>query len=191
MKRPTERVELIKKARGGGSITPPFHKTLQQHIKTGKLGLYSHTSIKSKVYDELTETWAIEADPPISDLPRIDYIYYATGVQTDFTTLPYLQTLLKSHPIHGQGGLPCLTDDLTWREDVPLFVTGKLASLRLGPAGGNLGGARAGAERIAWSIADYLKGDEPRCEEQNSSQKDLLDYASARGNRYTRLSEKK
>ena len=34
------------------------------------------------------------------------YIYFATGVETNFATLPYLQTLLKSHPISGCGGVP-------------------------------------------------------------------------------------
>ena len=43
-----------------------------------------------------------------------------------------------------------------WTEDVPLFVTGRLASLRLGPGAGNLAGARVGAGRITWRIEDVL-----------------------------------
>lgn len=186
----SERLELIKQARGGGSITPPFHKVLQQHIQSGRLSLHTHTELQSKVYNSSSGQWRIEADPPIPNLPPMDFIYYATGVQTDYTTLPFLQTLLKTHPVHGHGGLPCLTNDLTWREDVPLFVTGRLASLRLGPAGGNLGGARIGAERIAWSIMDYLQqhenGPESEDEDQDQDQEEL-DYASGRGNRYNRL----
>jgi hypothetical protein len=184
-----ERLELIKQARGGGSITPPFHKILQNHIQSGKLSLQTYTTIKSKIYDAKTNQWTIIADPPIPDLPLFDFIYYATGVQTDYTTLPMLQTLQKTHPIHGHGGLPCLTNDLTWREDVPLFVTGRLASLRLGPAGGNLGGARIGAERIAWSIWDHLKDNvsDGLDNEDEDENQEKLDYASGRGNRYNRL----
>lgn len=184
-----ERIELIKQARGGGSITPPFHKILQKHIQSGKLHLHTQTTISSKVFDSKTEQWTITSKPPIPGLPCMDFIYYATGVQTDYTTLPFLQTLLRTHPIHGHGGLPCLTNDLTWREDVPLFVTGRLASLRLGPGGGNLGGARIGAERIAWSIMDYLK--DAQLDEEGylnlDSEQEKLDYASGRGNRYNRL----
>lgn len=39
---------------------------------------------------------------------------------------------------------------------IPLFLTGRLASLRLGPGAGNLEGARMGAERIAWALNEIL-----------------------------------
>jgi len=61
------------------------------------------------------------------------------------------------HPIETVGGLPVLTQDLMWKEDVPLYVTGKLAGLRLGPGAGNLEGARVGAERVVWGIQDMLE----------------------------------
>jgi hypothetical protein len=54
-----------------------------------------------------------------------------------------------------------------WREDVPLFVTGRLAALRLGPGAGNLAGARSGAERIAWAIEDVLPKEDGRQEEDD------------------------
>lgn len=66
------------------------------------------------------------------------------------------------------GGLPCLTDDLTWKEDMPFFVTGRLAGLRLGPGAGNLEGARMGAERVAWKIGEFVRagaGEEVEAEE--------------------------
>ncbi|KAK9899262.1 FAD binding domain-containing protein [Cystobasidium minutum MCA 4210] len=184
-----ERLELIKQARGGGSITTPYNKILQKHIADGKLSLHTHTTIFKKAYDPASAQWHVEADPPIPNLPPMDFVYYATGVQTDFETLPFLQTLLKTHPIHGHGGLPCLTNDLTWREDVPLFVTGRLASLRLGPGGGNLGGARIGAERIAWSIMDHLQNHNDGLDGYVDSDEEKLDYASGRSNRYSRLVE--
>ena len=57
--------------------------------------------------------------------------------------------LLKHYPMGSMGGLPCLNDDMMWRNDVPLFVTGRLAGLRLGPGAPNLIGASIGPERIA------------------------------------------
>ncbi|KAL2171039.1 hypothetical protein VTG60DRAFT_3887 [Thermothelomyces hinnuleus] len=91
------------------------------------------------------------------ELPPMDWIYFATGVETDFEALPFLRTMLESYPIPGQGGLPCLNDDLMWKDGVPLFVAGRLAALRLGPAAPNLGGARLAAERIAWAVEDLIR----------------------------------
>ena len=182
-----ERLEQIKSARGGGSMTPAFHKILKAHIAKSRLSLHTHTTISSREFDTATKTWRVVTDPPISDLPPIDYIYYATGIQTDFTTLPFLQTMLREHPIHGHGGLPCLNDDLMWKDGVPLFVTGRLASLRLGPGAGNLGGARIGAERIAWSLMDHLGSGSVGGHSSDSGHEELLEYASARGNRYANL----
>lgn len=54
-----------------------------------------------------------------------------------------------------------------WKEDVPLFITGRLAALRLGPGAGNLAGARSGAERIAWAIEDILPREEGCKEEED------------------------
>ena len=78
----------------------------------------------SQAYDASTETWSIHTNPPISDLPPIDHIYFAIGNPTDFTTLPLLRIMNTEYPIPSQSGLPCLTDDLMWTEDVPLSVLG-------------------------------------------------------------------
>ncbi|THY82356.1 FAD/NAD(P)-binding domain-containing protein [Aureobasidium pullulans] len=148
-----ERLEQIKQARGGGSITPRYHKLLKQHISAGKVCLHTQTAIRSSSFTD--GFWTLETNPPV-DLPSIDYIYFATGIASDFKSLPFLQTINQKFPIESHGGLPSLTDDLMWRDDVPLFVTGRLAALRLGPGAGNLAGARSGAERIAWAIADVI-----------------------------------
>ena len=63
----------------------------------------------------------------------------------------------EKFPIENKGGMPCLTEDLAWAKDVPLFVAGRLAGLRIGPDCGNLEGARAGAERIAWAVDALLE----------------------------------
>ena len=36
-------------------------------------------------------------------------------------------------------------------------MTGRMAALRLGPAGPNLEGARVGAERVAWGVEEVLQ----------------------------------
>ncbi|RBA17410.1 hypothetical protein FPRO05_02134 [Fusarium proliferatum] len=150
-----ERIEMIKEARGGGSITPVFHKRLKKHLLTKKLELFTETSLADAQFDAEKGTWSVQTNPPI-DMPAMDYMYFATGIQTDFSSLPYLQTILEKHPIEGRGGFPCINNDLMWNDDVPLFMMGRLAALRLGPAAPNLGGAQVGAERIAWAIEDRV-----------------------------------
>ena len=55
-----------------------------------------------------------------------------------------------------------MTDDLAWADDVPLFISGRLAGLRAGPDSGNLEGARVGAERISWAVNERLERQQKR-----------------------------
>ncbi|KAF2099180.1 FAD binding domain protein [Rhizodiscina lignyota] len=168
-----ERLQHIQAARNGGSITPKYHKILKSHMARGKLSLVTNTTVKSRTWDPETKTWQVQTKPHI-DLPPLDYIYYATGIQTDIDALPWLQTMQSKYPIQCRGGLPCINDDLMWNSHVPLFVSGRLGALKIGPGAANLAGARSGAERIAWSIADILGEDEkdPSPEAESESEFD-------------------
>ena len=149
---------MLLKARNGGSITPRFFKRLQTHLKSGTLSIHTDTAMTSSSWNNLTNSWRIDVHPPVQDcLTSFDHIYFATGVATDVGQLPYLSQLRENFPVKVTGGLPCLTDDLAWRHDVPLFVAGRLAGLRIGPDCGNLEGARVGAERIVWGIQEVLE----------------------------------
>ncbi|KAE9971540.1 hypothetical protein BLS_004405 [Venturia inaequalis] len=156
-----ERFQMILHARMGGSLTPIYHKKMKGHIAAGKLSMHTHTKMASQEWDAETRSWTVTTSPPIEGLPHFDYIYHSTGIQTAISTLPYLQTIREKYPIEDCSGLPCLTEDLMWNEDVPLFFTGKTAGLRLGPAAANLAGARSGAERIVWKIEDLLSEEKP------------------------------
>ncbi|KAF2836723.1 hypothetical protein M501DRAFT_1007062 [Patellaria atrata CBS 101060] len=156
-----QRHSLILSARDGGSITPPFHKKLRAHIANARLSLHTHTTLTSRTFNPTTRTWRVETEPPIPTLEEteMDYIYFATGIATDVAALPYLRTLRAKHPVTAVGGLPVLTPDLAWAPHVPLFVTGKLAALELGPGAANLAGARSGAERVVWGLSEVLEGE--------------------------------
>ena len=131
-------------------------------------------------------TGIVQTNPPIDNLPPFDHICFATGIQTDFNTLPYLQTMIQKHPIKGFGGFPCVTEDLMWKDDVPLFLAGRLAALQLGPAAPNIGGAKVAAERIALAIEDRVK---PSGSEEWEEQEDakMKGYLSGHGNMYSSL----
>lgn len=159
-----ERWEMIQSAREGGSFNPEYYKLVMKHVKNKKLNLNTHCCIKEQEWDEDTKTWNLKLETTetdkltgdikktYEDLSDIDYIYFATGVFADVPKLPFLQSIMKSHETDFVSGLPCLTDNLQWNEDIPLFMTGKNAFLRMGPVSANLAGARLGAERIGWYI---------------------------------------
>lgn len=183
-----ERWEMIKTARNGGSITPPYKKILERHVSTGRLCLLQNTTIKEKKWDTVSKTWSVSLSGGSQTLPRIDHIYFATGVQSDFECLPFLQTMCSDYPIESCGGLPCITENMAWRDDVPLFIAGRLAALQLGPGAPNLIGARIGAERIAWSIQDVL-GAKESGNDGGDAGKRRFDYLTGRGSRYDALAE--
>lgn len=182
-------------ARNGGSMTPRYRKILDAHIAHGKIALHTYTTLESVSWDPCSKTWTCETSSDEVKLPALDYIVFATGIQSDIRTIPFLQTIQKQYPIKYVGGLPCLNDDLMWDDDVPLFVTGRLAGLRLGPGAPNLVGARVGAERIAWNVDDVLKKlGRSRRDVQDQSDSDsgnekLESYAAARNNRFGSLVE--
>ncbi|EME44513.1 hypothetical protein DOTSEDRAFT_172765 [Dothistroma septosporum NZE10] len=151
-----ERSDLIRSARGGGSITPRSVKILEKHVRLGKLSIHAHTTVEQTSHDPITQTWSIKTSPPVTDLPAIHFVYFATGVQSDVEKLPYLQKFADKYPMKCFDGMPALTDDLMWKPDMPLFMTGLFAALRVGPGAANLEGARVGAERIAWGLRDVL-----------------------------------
>ncbi|ATY67380.1 FAD binding domain [Cordyceps militaris] len=183
-----ERLDMIKTARGGGSLTPTYHKILKKHIAAGKVHLSTRTSIVDARFEQQREgkeggQWHITTEPP-TDLPPMDFMYFATGIQTDFTSLPYMQTILQKYPVQGFGGFPCLNDDLMWNEDVPLFMVGRLAALRLGPGAANIGGAMIGAERVSWAIEDKLRRSRPEAESDSPT---MEEYLKGHTNMYSTL----
>ncbi|USW58468.1 Putative L-lysine 6-monooxygenase/L-ornithine 5-monooxygenase, FAD/NAD(P)-binding domain superfamily [Septoria linicola] len=188
-----ERSELIKSARGGGSITPRFAKILKEHVDKGRVDLHTNATVRGCRYDPIEQVWHIKTQPELKALEeaKIHYVYFATGVASDFETLPYLKGMCEKYPVESYDGLPALTDDLMWREDVPLFMTGKFAALRLGPGAGNLEGARLGAERIAWALQDFLGKDEVTgggsSEDEESKMGGEYRFAAGIGSRYESL----
>ena len=76
----------------------------------------------------------------------VDRVWCATGSVPDLRVDPALHRLAVDGAPHVDGW-PVLDDRLEWLDG--LHVVGALAALTLGPAAGNLGGARAAADRLA------------------------------------------
>jgi len=151
-----ERWGMMRDARGGGSVNPEYKKVLTSLVKTGRVDLREHTRVTGAKWIEDKSVWELDTEPKGEGL-RVDAVIYATGLQADLRGIDALQSLVEGAPIETVEGMPGLTNDLMWNEEMPFFFTGRLAGLRLGPAAGNLEGARQGAERIAWKVGELLK----------------------------------
>ncbi|KAK5740769.1 hypothetical protein LTR17_004359 [Elasticomyces elasticus] len=185
-----ERIQLLREAIGGGSITPRYRKILKKHEDANRLTLCTETRVTAQKWSVDSQQWHVVSDPPIPTMPAFDFIYFATGMHKGLETCHFLNDFQGKFPIHVENGLPALTDDLSWREDIPLFVCGKMASLRLGPDGGNLGGARAGAERIAVAIKARREHDERRDSGlMANDESGRLRYTAGIGSRYASLAD--
>ncbi|MEM7341592.1 MAG: hypothetical protein AAF467_23290 [Actinomycetota bacterium] len=77
---------------------------------------------------------------------HVDHVWCATGTVPDLRADPALAQLAAGGAPH-VAGWPILTDDLEWLDG--FHVVGALAALTIGPAAGNLGGARAAADILA------------------------------------------
>ncbi|KAF2973437.1 hypothetical protein GQX73_g104 [Xylaria multiplex] len=165
-----ERCKKLMDARNGGSITPYYKEIVEKHISTGRVDMLLHTTIDCKKWDPSTKTWSVSLKGEQQDLPPIDHIYFATGVGTDFESLPCLQSMCRDYPVDNCGGFPCITPKMAWRDDVPLFVAGRFAALQLGPGAHNLIGTKEGGDRANWT-------------------EDKFNYLTGRGSRFDALAD--
>lgn len=181
-----ERWKMIQDARNGGSMNPELYRRVKHHSQAGKLDIMTHSTIGSKQWDEDRQQWTLSIDSHNGTAEPLtaDYIYYATGSTPAAQDIPFLSSIIKNYPIEFEHGLPCLTDNLQWAPDLPLFITGRLASLRVGPASANLEGARAGAERVAWAIQQLTESQSKKEAQTSNHRSDLLRYAQGDLNLY-------
>lgn len=153
--------EMMNDAREGGSINPEYYKNIKQHVKNGRLKWLTETQVVEQEWEE--DTWRLLLKNKLgkaTSLYKIDYVYYATGIQADIESLPFMRTMFNQNPIDVCNGYPSLTDNLQWNKEIPLYMVGKNAALQVGPTSANLDGARLGAERIGWYLQNMkLQGE--------------------------------
>jgi cation diffusion facilitator CzcD-associated flavoprotein CzcO len=172
-----ERFQMIQEAREGGSVNPEYYRKIMKHVKSGKLELMRFTTIEEQTYDKDAKSWTLKLKTKPSksnsllvsttddgqdvdsmssyqNLDNVDYIYFATGITANLRKLLFLNNILDNHPIELIQGLPVLTDNLQWNNEIPLFMSGKNAQLKMGPSSANLDGARLGAERVGWYLQE-------------------------------------
>jgi hypothetical protein len=139
---PAERADAVLAARDGGSVPAGIASALRKQERTGALVIHEHARVVA----------GVRAERPtlvLGDERRVtgDRVWLATGTQPCVDACRLLDDVRATHPNHVHQGFPELTDDLRW-PGTSLHLSGRLASLQLGPAAGNLWGARKAAERI-------------------------------------------
>mgnify|MGYP005846387929 CR=1 FL=1 len=173
---PEGRVQMIREARGGGSIPPELVQLLNKKAaRTGRAKGGNELIMKDCVEAddvELLTDGSLTAFFNDGTCWQGDMIWLATGFVNQIENHALLHKLSLLLPIQTKHGLPVLNSDLSWgtedneAERVPwkavarsrCWVMGAMASLELGPDALNLMGARQGAVRVARSIRSEVIG---------------------------------
>lgn len=150
---PRMRLDAARAARGGGTVPSWMMTELRQLDATGAVTIVEQAEVTHARRMGTVEQYRIEVGIDSSFTgPRAivaDRCLLATGTIPSIDALAALDRLRDRIPTVDQ--LPIPNADLTLG-DLPISVTGRLATIELGPAAGNLWGARQGAQRITRAI---------------------------------------
>lgn len=141
---PRVRLTMARKARGGGTVPPWMHDRLCTHEAAGNLRVHQATVADAAAAPEgcrlaLDDGTVVDAD----------HIWLATGTTPDLDMARCLDPLRPD--MVTIEGFPLTDGDLRAGAH-PVHVMGRLATLTLGPAAGNLWGARQAARRITRAV---------------------------------------
>lgn len=143
---PARRLRMALDARDGGSMPPWMTGRLRDLRHAGALRLVAPGRIcgahRTRDPDRIR---LVLADETSIDADRV---WLATGSQPHIRADRITTTLQRTHPTLVVDGWPVLDRHLRW-PGTNVHLLGRLAMLSLGPAAGNLWGARTGATRIA------------------------------------------
>jgi len=145
------RLSIARAARGGGTVPPWMFDELRSLAATGAISILEHAEVMevSLPRDPRRRRFVIATANGEVRKISVDQCWLATGTTPTMTELPALARLEGLIP--AIDGLPIPNADLSVGV-LPIHVTGRLATIELGPAAGNLWGARQCARRITHSI---------------------------------------
>ncbi len=150
---PHARLETARTARGGGTVPQWMIDELADLTATGAVTILERTEVRgarpcgsaSRRRVEITLATVGGGDRTV----LADRCWLAIGTTPTIDAMPALDRLRARIPTI--DGLPIPTADLTVGAR-SIHVTGRLATIELGPAAGNLWGARQAARRITRAI---------------------------------------
>lgn len=142
---PASRLARAKAARGGGTIPSWMRSRLGNAEAVGNLVVH----LGQEVTKATIERGTCRLDLSEGESIETERVWLATGTTPDLSAMRCLEPLLPD--IVTIDGYPLTNDDLRVGPH-PVHVMGRLATLTLGPAAGNLWGAQRAARRITTAI---------------------------------------
>lgn len=149
---PVERLRVALAARDGGSMPPWMSRRLGGLCDAGGLRVLAPMRVCA------AERCGDRLRLVLGDESRlaVDRLWLATGTRPDVAADRLTAALQARHPTRIIDGWPVLDEHLRW-PGTSVHVLGRLAMLALGPAAGNLWGARVGAARVADAICGHRR----------------------------------
>ena len=144
---PTTRIQSALRARDGGSMPAWMAKKVATLADDGHLTMHENMCVDSAQFDP-TGRLHLTLDDQTTVVA--DRLWLATGTAPDITASRYLDGVIADLPV--ADGFPIIDDSLRL-PNLPIFITGRLATSILGPAAGNLWGAQRAAQCIAAAIS--------------------------------------
>jgi len=141
LRSPKRRLATARSARGGGSMPPWMCHRLRREIDSGHVEHLIGT-IDRAVFDHDGGQVRV-GERQLS----VDRCWLATGTRPDARA----DRALEPHVDRHVDGIPVVHEDLSI-DHRPLYFAGRLATLELGPAAGNLWGARIAGRRITEAL---------------------------------------
>lgn len=138
-----ERAAAVHAARDGGSLPNWALSALRRAVVSGRLTIHEHARVVAGRNCEDQPTVVLGDETHL----RADRLWLATGSDCTVDSCRLLDDVAATHPCEQHTGLPMLRDDLSW-PGTRLHLSGRLAALQLGPAAGNIWGARHAGARI-------------------------------------------
>jgi cation diffusion facilitator CzcD-associated flavoprotein CzcO len=143
---PVHRLDQAREARGGGTIPPWMGDRLSELVEQGRLNIHDGAGVRAAgVADDRRCNLALGDHTTLNP----DRVWLATGTKPDIGALRCIEHLVADLPV--LEGYPVTGADLRL-DPHPIYVMGRLATLTLGPAAGNLWGAQRAAERITEAV---------------------------------------
>ena len=147
-----DKLDFNKRLRGGGSISADVYRAMCESCSSHLNVLEECEVVQAHWVSSLNEIH-VRFDG-VHDISQFDYVWLATGGTLDLSLVPIFASLQSQHPIDTVEGLPVLQDDLSWAEDIPLYIMGVFAQLQLGADALNLAGARSGSVLVARALIE-------------------------------------
>jgi hypothetical protein len=140
-----DRLAALKQARDGGRVPPIYMRQVEHAQESGRLiRVVGEGRYASEIPTEQSVVITVNDEEFC-----VDHVVLACGLEPNCLQNPVVKSVYDSWPIPMEGGLPSITEDLRWKQNLSLYVVGNLGSLNTGPDAGNLMGIRRAAQLVA------------------------------------------